>query len=694
MANSRETAGTRGPGAIVFATAAASLVAILAVSFPGSPLYGLLDAADYLLLHNLIEIFGIVVSFSIFGLGWFAFSPSLNRSVFMLSTAFALVGAFDLFHALSFPGMPELISPSSTNKGILFWEAARLSSAFGLLAGAFARRTPTVERTRKAGIAALGVAVAAATIGSILLFERYIPPMFVEGVGLTGLKIAIEYLVILLFGVSFARLLKRPLGDMDASHTLVLCAIVLGIASEFAFTLYKSAYDSFNLLGHLFKLLAYLLLYRGIFVMSVSKPFDFLRRSEEELRLENEKRTRSESALEESNRELAVVYECNQAIVRAENEQGLLDTICAILCRSGGYRMAWVGYAIADEDRNVRPISREGDGRDYLSSVRITWGDGPLGSGPTGSCIREGRSYCVQEYAADPSVAPWREKALAHGFRSSIGLPLKEEDGRTFGALSVYSAAPESFKEAEIRLLEALAEDLSYAIRSLRARAKNREDESKILAALHEKEILLRELHHRTRNNMQVISSLLYLERERIGNEADRRIIDSVGMRIQAMSLVHQKLFQSGDLSRIELRDYIVSLCGLVRQSDAVAEERITFDFSEMEEVEVLIDTAVPLGIVLHELLANSFCHAFPGDSSGTIRVSLHRDEEGLVSLGFADDGVGFDAGEDPRACGHMGFMLVFDLVTLQLGGQIDCTTRKGTAWSIRFRENRYQARI
>jgi two-component sensor histidine kinase len=187
---------------------------------------------------------------------------------------------------------------------------------------------------------------------------------------------------------------------------------------------------------------------------------------------------------------------------------------------------------------------------------------------------------------------------------------------------------------------------------------------------------------------------MLCLEEDRLSSEEDRRIFEAVGMRIQAMSLVHQKLYQSGDLSRIELRGYIESLCALVRESSGVEEEKIAFDFTEMERVEVMIDTAMPLGIVLNELLSNAFIHAFPGDKKGRISISLHRGEEGEVRLRFSDDGVGFDAGTNPRERGRMGFMLIFQLVTLQLGGQLACSARRGTAWDIRFFENRYQQRV
>ena len=651
-------------------------------------------APEYLAIHNIIELFSVVVSFSIFGLGWFALEPRADRGIFIVSYAFLLVGSFDLLHLLSFPGMPDFLSPSSTNKGILFWEAARISAGLGLLIAAIVGRDRVERNPPRLPMAILGLALVALVTLITLLFEGGLPAMFVEGRGLTPAKIGLEWLDMALFGLALVGFWRRPLGEKDGGARAMIAALILSIASEAAFTLYRSAYDSYNLLGHVFKLAAYFLFYRGIFLVSVSAPYSRLCGSEDELRAENELRIKSESVLAMTVRELAVIHECTKAIARADDEKALLRTICEILCASGGYLMAWVGYADDDEAKSVRPMAFAGKEEGYLEIIRISWGEGPYGQGPTGRCIATTSCRYVQDFSTDPSVSLWRDQALPRGYRSSIGLPLKGADEKAFGALTLYSPQPDAFLPTEIELLEELAEDLAFGILSLRARIRNRKDEERILETLREKEILLMELHHRTRNNMQVISSMLSIEEERLASGADKKIFEAVGMRIQAMALVHQKLYQSGDLSRIELRDYIEGLCLLVRESEGRDEGQVSFDFDGMEEVKVLIDTAIPLGIVLNELLANAFAHAFPGGRRGRIAITLNRDDEGQIRLEFDDDGIGFDVGENPRERGKTGFMLIFNLVTKQLGGQIDCFSKDGTSWSMRFHENRYTPRV
>jgi GAF domain-containing protein len=140
--------------------------------------------------------------------------------------------------------------------------------------------------------------------------------------------------------------------------------------------------------------------------------------------------------------------------MRAEDEQTLLNEICSIICDQTGYCMAWVGYAEADENRTVRPVAWAGAEKGYLSTANITWADTERGRGPSGTAIRSGQSIYIQDFTTDPHGWPWRESALQRGYRSNLGLPLKDENGKTFGVLSIYSTEPNAFTPDEIRLLE------------------------------------------------------------------------------------------------------------------------------------------------------------------------------------------------------------------------------------------------
>jgi len=192
------------------------------------------------------------------------------------------------------------------------------------------------------------------------------------------------------------------------------------------------------------------------------------------------KRKHAEEALRRLNRELRAISNCNQALLRATDEQSLLEEICRIVCEEAGYRMAWVAYAEHDDAKSVRPVAWTGAEEGYLASAGITWADTERGRSPTGTAIRNGKSCCIQDFAKDPRLAPWREGLLQRGFRSGIALPLKDENDNAFGSLAIHSAQPNAFTSEEVRLLEELAADLAFGIVTLRSQAARQRAEQEV----------------------------------------------------------------------------------------------------------------------------------------------------------------------------------------------------------------------
>ncbi len=186
-------------------------------------------------------------------------------------------------------------------------------------------------------------------------------------------------------------------------------------------------------------------------------------------------------------RALATLSSCNEAMLRAAEEQQVLDEVCRRVVHGGGYRLAWIGLAEQDEARTVRPVAQAGYEAGYLETLNITWSDARRGQGPTGTAIRSGRPATARDIHTNPKFAPWREEAVKRGYGSSVALPLREKD-RVFGALNLYAAEPDAFDQAELGLLEELANDLSYGLRTVRARKEQEHAE----AALHESEQRLR----------------------------------------------------------------------------------------------------------------------------------------------------------------------------------------------------------
>lgn len=193
-------------------------------------------------------------------------------------------------------------------------------------------------------------------------------------------------------------------------------------------------------------------------------------------------RKRAEDELHRLNRELRAISNCNQTLMRAEDEPTLLNAICRIVCDEAGYRMAWVGYAENDGARTIRPVAWAGVVEGYLEQAGLIWADTERGQGPSGIAIRNGESACIQDFSTDPKASPWRDQALQRGYRSSIAMPLKDEGKTTFGVLNIYSPEINAFTPDEIQLLEELAGDLAFGITVLRARLERKRVEDLLRA--------------------------------------------------------------------------------------------------------------------------------------------------------------------------------------------------------------------
>jgi PAS domain S-box-containing protein len=180
------------------------------------------------------------------------------------------------------------------------------------------------------------------------------------------------------------------------------------------------------------------------------------------------------------NRELKAIRNCNQALLRADNEQAILNEICRITCDEAGYRMAWVGFVENDLEKTIRIVAFAGVEDGYLDQAKLTWSDTERGRGPSGVAIRTGKSAFIQDFAVDPQAVPWRDAALKRGYHSSIALPLKDEAGYTFGLLCIYSAKTNTFTRDEVRLLEELAGDLAFGISTLRTRIERKRAEASL----------------------------------------------------------------------------------------------------------------------------------------------------------------------------------------------------------------------
>ena len=178
----------------------------------------------------------------------------------------------------------------------------------------------------------------------------------------------------------------------------------------------------------------------------------------------------AEQALVRVNRALTTLNACNEALIHTSTEVDLLNSICRLIVEIGGYQFAWIGMAQDDPDKTVQPVAQFGGAGDILSRIRISWSDDPFGRGPTGTSVRTGTTQVNQDFPANITASRWRDWALQHGFRASIALPLRGES-RVLGALTIFASESNAFDQAEIELLEDLAQNIAYGLKSLRTRA-------------------------------------------------------------------------------------------------------------------------------------------------------------------------------------------------------------------------------
>ncbi|MBF0526537.1 MAG: PAS domain S-box protein [Deltaproteobacteria bacterium] len=215
---------------------------------------------------------------------------------------------------------------------------------------------------------------------------------------------------------------------------------------------------------------------------------------------------------------------------------------------------------------------------------------------------------------------------------------------------------------------------------------ERKQAEEKIKASLKEKEALIREIHHRVKNNLNVITGLLDLQCEYSNDDRISSILKECRDRVKSMALIHEKLYRSPNLAGIDLNGYINDLISTSFASYGIRSGKVKLE-TNMEDISIGIDTAVPCGLILNELITNCLKHAFPGDRQGTISIALRSLDDGRVELTVADDGVGLPANLDLNHTSSLGWELITGLTKHQLKGNLMVKQDPGTEVKIIFKK-------
>jgi two-component sensor histidine kinase len=301
------------------------------------------------------------------------------------------------------------------------------------------------------------------------------------------------------------------------------------------------------------------------------------------------------------------------------------------------------------------------------------WTDVSTGCGACGTALEDGKRVVIENLEESRVFAgtPALEIQLKAGVRACQSTPLVSRSGKVLGMFSTHYKMPYRPDERTLRLLDLLARQAADFIEHLQAGEALR-------TALAEKETLLKEVHHRVKNNLQVIDSLLRLQADVFPDARVRQVVTETANRVNVIAEIHQLLYGSTDLANVDIKKLIERLCStLSSMFTGKSGAQMLIDAAPMN---LDLQRAKPLGLILDELISNALKHAFPAGQTGTIRIHVRKDGDSIV-VRVSDDGIGLP---EPLPKTTLGLQLVRAL-TEQLRGVVQFESSRGAHVSIRF---------
>jgi PAS domain S-box-containing protein len=347
-----------------------------------------------------------------------------------------------------------------------------------------------------------------------------------------------------------------------------------------------------------------------------------------------------------------------------------------------------LGHLAAAFDHMAEELQKTAVSRDYVDNILRSMRDSLVVVSPAGRMLTVNEATCTllgyteNELIGQPFATicgtdfPDWGLGLAVSRKtkgiSNIETTYVTKDGRTI---------PVSFSFAVMGNQQGMTRGIVCVAQDMTAR---KQAEERIKASLQEKEVLLKEIHHRVKNNLQVIASLLSLQSSYITDPKAFAMFADTQYRVESIALIHETLYQAKDLAQIDFAEYVQHLAMHLFRSYEVYEDTITLQI-HVESLTLGVDTAIPCGLILNELVSNALKHAFPAGMPGKIGIELHAEPAQMVTLRVWDTGVGFPKEVDLHHTASLGLQLVTTLVYQQLRGTIALQRNGGTVFTIRF---------
>ena len=396
-------------------------------------------------------------------------------------------------------------------------------------------------------------------------------------------------------------------------------------------------------------------------------------------------RKRAQTELAQKNHFLTLLNQIGQTLNRIAPPAEILERLSETVGQVLSHRNLYI--ALYDEVTNQ-------------VSFPIYWMDGKRREVVQGRTLNNGLTDYVIKTRA-PILIPDRvSEVLAERGIELIGTPCQCYlavpiliDARVIGVIAVQDYERSNIYDAShVELLTTFASQAAIAITNAhlyeaveQELTDRKQAEAALRAALAEKTVLLKEIHHRVKNNLQVVTSLLNLQQNRTQDEQLLDTLASTRNRVRSMALIHEKLYQSHNLANLDLASYLTALCRQLHSSAGNVQNRVRMESAVTPlSLTIGLDQAVPCGLVINELVSNALKYAFPGERTGRIQVSLECPAPREVLLTVADDGVGLPAALNPGQTESLGLKLV-SLLTDQLHGTITFERGSGTVVQVRF---------
>ncbi len=591
---------------------------------------------NYPLFHSLAELFAIIIAGGIFVVIWNSRRFIDNNYLLFIGIAYLFVAFIDLIHTLAYKGM-GVFPAYDANLPTQLWIMARYMESISLLiAPIFLHR-----KLRPALLFAVYTLITVLLLLSVFYWNIF-PTCYIEGQGLTEFKILSEYIISLTLTGSLVSLLINRRSFDNYVLGLLIASIIFTIVSELAFTAYVSVYGFANMLGHLLKLISFYLIYAAILVTGLQKPYNLLFR---QLKLSEEK--------------YKLIIENSRDIIYTQDAEGKFLFMSPSVKETLGYNPSEL------QGRPFQTIVHPDDVPALEAVKRKTFENGELIPG-----------FAYRLY----------DKSGAWHWYTSSGRVVRDANG-SFLYYQGIARDITKLKEVEKRLEQSenelrdininLEEKVSERTRQLDATNKE------LRLALAGKESLLKEVHHRVKNNLMVISSLLNLQMKRTADVAAREALRESDSRIASMALIHQQVLRSGEYSTIDCESYISNLAKNIRNCAASDRKNIKLTINIEPGIMLDLDRAINLGLIINELLSNSFMHAFTNCKKGEISIYCRRLED-QVQLAIKDNGVGICEEVDVDRPLSLGLQLV-NILVKQIDGTIKYEIAEGSVFTITF---------